>query len=885
MNGLVQQSVSEAAGEDLPASSATAGVVAVDDVATGTIGRSGDRDWFAVELEAGKTYRIDLKGRPTGDGTLSDPYLRGIHDAEGNLISGTTNDDGGHGVNSRLAFTASESGTHYIAAGAYSSRQGTYELAVTDVTPPGVVVARAPVFGQQSYAFDLAENADGSTSRVALGTVSATDPEGSAVSYSIAGGNAAGLFEIDASTGALYYTGSGEDYETDPTSRELTVRASDGGLHTDVTVTVSVTDAAEAPVFGQQGYAFDLAENADGSASRVALGTVSATDPEGSAVSYSIAGGNAAGLFEIDASTGALYYTGSGEDYETDPTSRELTVRASDGSLHTDTTVTVTVTVTDVQEAAPEREEAVVPPAPEPEQSVSEAAGEDLPASSATAGVVAVGDVATGAIGRSGDRDWFAVELEAGKSYRIDLKGRPTGDGTLSDPYLRGIHDAAGNLISGTTNDDGGHGVNSRVAFTASESGTHYIAAGAYSSRQGTYEVAVADVTPPGVVVAQAPVFGQQSYAFALAENADGSASRVALGTVSATDPEGSAVSYSIAGGNAAGLFEIDASTGALYYTGSGEDYETDPTSRELTVRASDGSLHTDTTVTVTVTDVQEAAPEREEAVVPPAPELGQSVSEAAGEDLPASSATAGVVAVDGTATGAIGRSGDRDWFAVELEAGKTYRIDLKGRPTGDGTLSDPYLRGIHDAEGNLISGTTNDDGGHGVNSRLAFTTSESGTHYIAAGAYSSRPGYLRGGGRLRYRWTGDGDGPGACAGARAGACAERFRGGRRGSAGRPHDRRSCRGRRHGDRRHLASGGPRLVRGGTGGGPDLHGRPEGEPDGRRHARRSQAARHSRCRGQPHCGDDERRRGRGLQQPADVHRIRERHPLHCRRCLR
>ena len=46
--------------------------------------------------------------------------------------------------------------------------------------------------------------------------------------------------------------------------------------------------------------------------------------------------------------------------------------------------------------------------------------------------------------------------------------------------------------------------------------------------------------------------------------------------------------------------------SGELFYTGAGEDYETGSTSFELTVRASDGDQATDTTATVSVTDVDE---------------------------------------------------------------------------------------------------------------------------------------------------------------------------------------------------------------------------------------------------------------------------------------
>ena len=158
---------------------------------------------------------------------------------------------------------------------------------MTDTSPPIVgpdpdsgdppdrqeqVQQQPPAFGSQFYAFDLAENTDGSANRISLGTVSATDPDGGSMTYSIEGGNAAGQFEIDAASGELFYTGGGEDYETGSTRFELTVRASDGDQTTDTTVTVSVTDVEEAPAFAQAGYVFDLAEDTDGSTDRISLG-------------------------------------------------------------------------------------------------------------------------------------------------------------------------------------------------------------------------------------------------------------------------------------------------------------------------------------------------------------------------------------------------------------------------------------------------------------------------------------------------------------------------------------------------------------------------------------------------------------------------------------
>ena len=65
---------------------------------------------------------------------MSDPYLRGIHDRNGNLISGTTNDDGGTGFNARLSFTPASSGYYYISAGTYGSNTGTYRLSVSSTS-------------------------------------------------------------------------------------------------------------------------------------------------------------------------------------------------------------------------------------------------------------------------------------------------------------------------------------------------------------------------------------------------------------------------------------------------------------------------------------------------------------------------------------------------------------------------------------------------------------------------------------------------------------------------------------------------------------------------------------------------------------------------------
>ena len=127
------QSVSEG-DVDLPNDNTTPGRVAVGGSATGAIGIPEDQDRFAVDLEAGRTYRFDLTGRPGGGGTLPDTYFRAIYDSEGRYQSGSYNDDFHGGRDSRVTFTPTQSGTYYARVSGDRDETGTYTLSVTDIT-------------------------------------------------------------------------------------------------------------------------------------------------------------------------------------------------------------------------------------------------------------------------------------------------------------------------------------------------------------------------------------------------------------------------------------------------------------------------------------------------------------------------------------------------------------------------------------------------------------------------------------------------------------------------------------------------------------------------------------------------------------------------------
>jgi hypothetical protein len=73
-------------------------------------------------------------------------------------------------------------------------------------------------------------------------------------------------------------------------------------------------------------------------------------------------------------------------------------------------------------------------------------------------------------------------------------------------------------------------------------------------------------------------------------------------------------------------------------------------------------------------------------------------------DDYPASTATTGVVPINGSTTGNIETTNDQDWFAVTLTAGHDYQFKSQGAQSGQGTLNDPYLQ-LLDQNGNSIQG------------------------------------------------------------------------------------------------------------------------------------------------------------------------------------
>jgi hypothetical protein len=90
---------------------------------------------FKVHLEAGSTVQFDVKGSPTGDGTLDDSWLN-LYNTDGTTLI-DQDDDGGISTNSSMQYTASTTGDYYLSVESFypgsHDYTGTYAIQITGV--------------------------------------------------------------------------------------------------------------------------------------------------------------------------------------------------------------------------------------------------------------------------------------------------------------------------------------------------------------------------------------------------------------------------------------------------------------------------------------------------------------------------------------------------------------------------------------------------------------------------------------------------------------------------------------------------------------------------------------------------------------------------------
>ena len=396
----------------------------------------------------------------------------------------------------------------------------------------------APEFAQSGT---LALQVDEGTTGNIGAPVTATDPDGDRLTYSLTGADA-GSFAVNSATAQLSVAAATDlDFET-RVNYTFNVVAADSELSASRRVEVTVTDVNEAPAFDGSGtLALQVPEGTTGDIGDPAA----ATDPDADDLTYSLSGADASS-FAVDSATGQLSVpAGTDLDFET-RTDYAFDVVASDGDLTASRRVEVTVT--DVNEAP----------------AFDESGTLALQVPEGTTGNI--GDPAAATDPDADDLTYSLSGADAG-SFAVD-----SATGQLSVP--------AGTDLDFETRTD--------YAFDV-------IASDGDLTASRPVEVAVTDVN-------EVPAFDESgTVALSVPEGTTGDIGE----PVAATDPDGDDLAYSLSGADAA-LFAVDSATGQLsVLAGTDLDFET-RTGYEFDIVVSDGELTASRRVEVTLIDVSE---------------------------------------------------------------------------------------------------------------------------------------------------------------------------------------------------------------------------------------------------------------------------------------
>ena len=180
---------------------------------------------------------------------------------------------------------------------------------------------------------------DENVTGVGISTVSATDPEGGAITYQVDDSR----FEVVLGNLRLK-SGQSLDHEgDDPVTLTITAEDAGGNVSAPTTVTVQVNDADEAPSAPVVANAASL--SVDENDAGATISTVTATDPEGGSVTYQVSDSR----FEVTSGGDLKLVAGQSLDHEAE-SSVTLAITARDAAGNSSASTSVTVQVNDVNE-------------------------------------------------------------------------------------------------------------------------------------------------------------------------------------------------------------------------------------------------------------------------------------------------------------------------------------------------------------------------------------------------------------------------------------------------------------------------------------------------------------------------------------------------------
>ncbi len=294
-------------------------------------GSDGTEPWITDGSAGGTMMLGDLN--PSGSSNpnhvfaAKDGFVFVANDGTKDLIYYTDGTAGGTTVlDTRTTYFGYGNGDEFLAVSNDFAYFGDTTGAIYRVFLPEQIPNDPPTIADET--FDVAQATVGGT---LIGSMAASDPNGQALTFVILSGNTGNDFTINTMTGELIVSvGATLNAVTKPTY-SLEIEVTDGELQDTAIATINVFIPNQSPTFDPTGNGpFDVKEDAVAGTS---VGTLSATDPEGEDLSFSITDGNADGNFDLNNMTGEITVAaGAALDFDVTPL-YTLTVEASDGQL------------------------------------------------------------------------------------------------------------------------------------------------------------------------------------------------------------------------------------------------------------------------------------------------------------------------------------------------------------------------------------------------------------------------------------------------------------------------------------------------------------------------------------------------------------------------
>lgn len=732
----------------------TNGVLQADAV-HGLISYNGDTDWFKTGLTKGQMYVIDAKG-DVSDGAQLDPLVDPliiIHDAEGNQVFKA--DDFGGSLDARAYFTPTADGLYFVEVksafrydtGAYELSVGaapkddfvdTVALAVAAPTSTGALVLGTALGGvigvpgdhdMFSVTLEAGRVYQLSAQGLASHNGTLTDPylrvfdaSGHLLDFANSGGSGADamLYFAPTASGKYYLEASANGdrglgtYQVSAVQRAIPADDVANDLSTTKTLTPGQSFEGELlthndqdwfriELLGQKPYVLSVRASESGYGTlldpvleiRAGDGTLLQTIDNG-LISHE------PGLSFKPVASGTYYLVVKAADGQTDTGSYTLMTRTPDD--HSDTLAGATTLARNV------------------------AVDGDIQWSYGAFGPRAMDSIG---IATDIDADWFKFSAAAGEV--LSVAATPTDGSGLSRVLVEVVDSTGRQFAVGdgleTTNGS------ASATFRAADAGTYYArlidgagATGAYRVQVSAGDASDEDANGPvqlNFTSTDTVTLAQATAKFGLAGDSDQFVLDLQAGhqyrfeTLAVRDgtraPVTSAVltmAFKPSGEDAVAVETVRA---------VGEPSLFDTTSFTATAN---GQMQ----VTVNPIDVTQTGQYKLRVV-----DLGGSNVDDRPDDVSNYTALAnGVLAVNESAKGQIGSTGDSDLFAVDLTAGNLYDFSVKGFGDGLGTLAQPALR-LLDANGALVT-VANFDGSTG-RADLAVSVFDSGRYYLAVEA------------------------------------------------------------------------------------------------------------------------------------------------------